>query len=266
MKKIVLIAVAAVAVGVCAMVKNEKPKAVGPTLANAAAANAPVLTDAEKAAKKAAAQKRMLERTGGIIEKLGTGKVVVVNCQKKVPADVLQAKVDQFAKLLHVKIELVEGAWRLGAPVPGDAKAALFVVDDPALPISLIAPEAQWGALNVAKLDADMRFKKAFTRAAIATFGAGVSQIKGSPMQTVTCVEDIDKLHSDSFGFDSLSSMMRNLGNLGVTPTRKASYRKACMDGWAPQPTNDYQKAVWEEIHAKPTKPMTIKFDPKKGE
>lgn len=266
MKKIVLVAVAAFAASVIAVEKAAKPVAVGPTLANAAAANAPALTDAEKAARKAAAQKRMLERTGGMVEMPGTGKLVIVNCQKKVPAEVLQAKVDQFIKFLHVKIELVEGSWRLGTPVPGDANAALFVVDDPALPISLIAPEAQWGALNVANLDADARFRKAFTRAAVSTFGAGVSQIKGSAMQTVKKVEDLDKLHSDSFGFDSLSCIMRNLENLGVTQTKKSSYRKACIDGWAPQPTNDYQKAVWEEIHAKPTKPMTIKYDPKKGE
>lgn len=34
--------------------------------------------------------------------------------------------------------------------------------------------------------------------------------------------------------------------------------------GWAAQPTNDYQKAVWDQVHALPDKPLTIEFDPKK--
>ena len=85
-------------------------------------------------------------------------------------------------------------------------------------------------------------------------------------MQTVKNVEDLDKLHSEGITFDALQSIMRNLQNLGVTQTRKTTYRRACMEGWALQPTNDYQKVIWEEVHAKPTKPMKIKFDPAKGE
>lgn len=227
---------------------------------------APVLTEAEKEAQKAATRQHIMERTGGIVEKLGTGKVVVVNCQSKIPAEDVAAKVEQFGKFLHVNIQQLPGTWKLGTPIPEGSNVALFIVDDSTLPISLIAPEAQWGVLNVARLDKGPRFSKAFSRAAVLTFGAGVSQYKASPLQTVTCPEDLDKLLSDGLAFDGLSAMTRNLEKLGVTPTKRTSYRKACMDGWAPAPTNDFQKAVWEEVHAKPTKPMTIKFDPKKGE
>ena len=51
----------------------------------------------------------------------------------------------------------------------------------------------------------------------------------------------------------------------GVTPARKGTYESACQQGWAPPPTNDVQKAIWEKAHAIPKNPMKIEFDPKKG-
>lgn len=51
----------------------------------------------------------------------------------------------------------------------------------------------------------------------------------------------------------------------GVTPARKGTYESACQQGWAPAPTNDIQKAIWEKVHAVPATPMKIEFDPKKG-
>jgi len=47
-----------------------------------------------------------------------------------------------------------------------------------------------------------------------------------------------------------------------VTPCIRATYRRACHLGWAPPPTNDVQRAIWEKIKAEkergPTKPITI--------
>ena len=51
----------------------------------------------------------------------------------------------------------------------------------------------------------------------------------------------------------------------GVTPARKGIYEAACQQGWAPAPTNDIQKAIWDKVHAVPATPMKIEFDPKKG-
>ena len=41
--------------------------------------------------------------------------------------------------------------------------------------------------------------------------------------------------------------MMRHLPTIGVLQDKMTSYRKACQEGWAPAPTNEYQKAVWEQ-------------------
>ena len=34
-----------------------------------------------------------------------------------------------------------------------------------------------------------------------------------------------------------------------MEPVRRATYRRAVEEGWAPPPTNDYQKAIWDAAH-----------------
>lgn len=247
MKKLIVAIIAA-----CAIVSYAKDKGTE-------------LTDAEKAEKKAQARQRMMEKTGGIIEKPGTGRVVIVSAQDKYSLNDIDAQVKKCNGAIRVKIDVEKGAWKFGDKLPAGANAAIYIVNDATLPISLVAMEEQWGVLNVAKLDGNARFNKALARVMIATLGAGVSQFKGSPMQTVKNVDDLDKLHSEGITFDALQSIMRNLQNLGVTQTRKTTYRRACMEGWAAQPTNSFQKAIWDEIHSIPKNPMKIQFDPKKG-
>ena len=70
---------------------------------------------------------------------------------------------------------------------------------------------------------------------------------------------------SDDIMRDMIDSIRINMKARGMTPTRIASYKKACQEGWAPAPTNDVQKAIWEKVHAVPATPMKIEFDPKKG-
>lgn len=220
------------------------------------------MTEAEKAAKR----QLMLEKTGGMIQKPGQGKVVVVNCQKKIESKQIADRMEQYNKAMRVNYAVVDGTWKFGDGVPAGAKIALFLVDDPAIPLTLYSPEACWGVLNVAKLGDPERFSKAFARAVTMTFGAGVSQMKNSPMQPVSSPEDLDKIVAPGITFDALGSIMRNLQGLGITQSKVTTYRKACMEGWAPTPTNDFQKVIWEEVHSNPTNPMKIKFDPKKGE
>ena len=47
-----------------------------------------------------------------------------------------------------------------------------------------------------------------------------------------------------------------------ITPVPRTTYRRACYEGWAPAPTNEFQKAIWEKVKADrergPTTPITI--------
>ena len=131
--------------------------------------------------------------------------------------------------------------------------------------MSLVAVESGWGIINTSTLANDTQFSKQLTRVFCLTAGGANSPVKTSPMQTVVKSSDLNQLLTDGFTFDMASSINENLQALGMYPMRKVTYVKACQEGWAPAPTNQYQKAIWDKVHATPKNPMKIKFDPKKG-
>lgn len=213
-----------------------------------------------------AARKEMfLKKTGGIIEMPGTGKLSVVNAQTKFDQAAIDSGVAEFKRALHVNIETKTGSWKFGDGVPEGGATVVYVVDDKTMPMSLVTLEDCWGIVNVDKISDAKRFSKEFVRVMIATIGAGTSQYKVSPMQPVQKETDLDSVLDSALTVDAVMGMKIRLEKLGVTQSKVTAYRKACMDGWAPAPTNDIQKAVWDEVHAIPKNPMKIEFDAKKG-
>jgi len=212
---------------------------------------------------RAANRERMLRTTGGIVTQKGEGRIVVVNCQDKLSESVIRARIENYAAVLKYNFELTNGSWSINSSKPEGAKIAVFVVNDSTMPMSLIAPESGWGVINTAFLDTEARFKREMTRVFCLTAGAARSNVRTSVMQNVTSAADLDKLGSDGFTMDMVQAIRGNLHELGVTPGRTTSYRRACQEGWAPTPTNEYQKAIWDKIHELPTDPIKIKYDPK---
>ena len=231
----------------------------------------------EIAQKRAEARARMQKSTGGIIIKEGEGQITLVNCQMKVPEAEIQARAELLQKMLNVKVETLsclgtapvwesEGLWagmNLIQMPPKNA-AQVYVVDTDKIPtMSLVSVEAGWGVVNVRQLAPGKEVTCELNRVAVMVFGGFVSQFKASPMQTVRSPEDLDKLVGEGITFDAVQAMMRNLQNRGVTPMRRTTYRRACEEGWAPAPTNEFQKVIWEKIKAeqseKPSNPLRIK-------
>lgn len=248
--------------------RTEKMKATGLailallsiTAASALAAEKKTYTEAEKAA----LREKRLQRTGGSIMKPGEGKVVIVNAQGKYASDDIERGLGMFREFLNVAMEVRSGKWSFGDKRPSDANVAVYVVDSAELPMSLVAMEEHWGVVNVSRLEGGRQFENEFARVVIATLGAGVSQYKVSPMRPISKPSDLDEIIKPTITMDSGMSMNLNLAKIGVTKTKMTTYLKACEEGWAPQPTNEYQKAIWEKVHQIPDKPMTIEFDPKK--
>ena len=40
----------------------------------------------------------------------------------------------------------------------------------------------------------------------------------------------------------------------GLASAKRVAYKKACQEGWAPAPTNDIQKAIWDKVMAEKAK------------
>lgn len=263
MKRILFFTLAVAIGGVCAAAKPSKT------------AETEKLTDAEKAERRAAAQLKALKNHGGILDVKGKGALAVVNCQSAVPEAMFKGKVDDLRRITHLNVNLVNGKFDLAdVHIPAPNLIAVFIVNDPKLPMSLISLEAKWGMMNVAPFLADSpseamlksRVVKQLIRISAVTFGGGVSQYKGSPLQPVFSVKDLDETPGESFTIDSKFTFSKNLGALGITQDKKVTYRRACMEGWAAAPTNEFQKAVWDEVHQLPTEPIKIEPEKKKIE
>lgn len=217
------------------------------------------------------------EKLGGLIEVPAKGSIVVVNSQDTLKISDIDDAIKLDAKNLQTSIKVVEGKFTIPTAAATVAKvggtAGIFVIEDPMMPMSIIAPEDLWGVVNIAKLKAEAddeklakRTRKEFNRVLAKLFGGGISTQKSSIMRPVTSAEDLDKIVNMWIPFDTLNVMFNSMPDYGITHRKIVPYRKACQEGWAPPPTNDFQKAVWDNVHALPTEPIKIKPETKKQE
>ena len=238
------------------------------------------LTREERIARR---DKIMMERHGGLLFAKGTpaGRIVIVNAQTKVATNNFDFTALKGGYWLRGLCTIVSENVKPAACVVGemdalrkkhDANFLLLVTDDPKLPASLVAVESQWAILNVAALEKGaatpemtrIRARNEFTRVFCMLCGGFSSQFKAPLTNYVVTLADLDNCLADP-PVDVDARLREYLDMRGVKPGRRVTYRKACQEGWAPAPTNDIQKAIWNQVHEIPTKPIKIEFEGKKG-
>ena len=223
-------------------------------------------------------RKVQMKKTGGTIREKGSAKgtFVVLNAQKLVPSAALSQAMETVDRWMLVQtsvkempgvgISNIKEAIRKSGGVLGVA-----IVEDASLPGFMVAPEDGWAIVNVKKLGKDnpkpevleARLRKETLRA-FAFVSGGAYQAKGcSLMRDVKSVADIDGLQ-ERFGLDTVSHVRSSAPFYGLVPWYQTTYLKACEEGWAPAPTNEYQKAIWDKVHAMPTASLKIKPETKK--
>ena len=226
----------------------------------------------DAADKPSAGRERIMAITGGRLAKPGTqrGEVAVVDCQKSADRAWIEESVAYFTKCSRFKVTLSQGEFDVMKPqVKGSL--SLFVVDDAGLPTMLAAPDDRWALVNVAKLKSDKqpffkaRVRKELSRAFAMLCGAFCSTFKQTLPGAVAKVEDLDAFVDPSLPMDVLARLPSYTKAFGVTPAVITTYRNACQQGWAPAPTNECQKAIWDKVHAMPTEPIKIKPETKKA-
>lgn len=201
------------------------------------------------------------------------GRFLFVNAQKRVTDDALGKSVAAIAAEFSIDVRTVAGKAPDLAAVPAilkglDAKGAIWIVDDPSLPIALVAPESGWGILNVAPLsagapDAD-RLQKRLGKFILRTF-ANVNGIGDSTMMPACVmkqaigVDGVDRLVCSTYSPEACSKIGSYLQLAGYKRCNRGTYYDACEEGWAPAPTNAVQKAIWDKVHQLPTRPLTIR-------
>ena len=223
-------------------------------------------------------RKVQMKKTGGMIRERGSakGSFIVLNSQNLVPSVTLSRAMETIDKwmLMQTSVKELTGVG-IGNIVESIRKSGgvlgVAIVDDASLPGFMVAPEDGWAIVNVKKLAKDnpkpevlaARVRKETLRA-FAFVSGGAYQAKGCPlMRDVKSVADIDALQ-ERFGLDTVSHVRSSAPFYGLVPWYQTTYLKACEEGWAPAPTNEFQKAIWDKVHAMPTEPIKIKPEAKK--
>ena len=229
------------------------------------------MTDAQRAARREQIREMRQRTTGGYLIRPESqqGSIVFFNCQKSVGEDAIK-KTAQGLFETHGFNFVVSSL--SAAPLLKDCPATLksekadfgvFIIEDANSPYSLgVYPEQRFATVNVSVIGSDAeRLKKELYRTIPFLCGGLSSMEPGALMQPVSVPLDIDTVKELTMPFDAVNKMMPYMRSFGVTPQIRRSYKTACQEGWAPQPTNEYQKAIWEKIHEVPSKPVKISYD-----
>ena len=238
----------------------------------------------EQRARMLEAKARHAAALGGIIEKPASGNIIrFVNAQSIIDESVVSDVAGKIAHSLMARHEM-ETVDAKGCDIIELAQVQLarqrvgvviVVTDDKSLPTLLVAPEEGWCVINARKLSDDLppqdtlvsRIRKEMGRAAAFVLGGGNSQMRPCVMTDIHKPSDLDVVEFEAVSPEVVMKMLASMGSRDIQPRMRTSYRRACQEGWAPPPTNDVQKAIWEQVKADkergPTNPITIK-PPKK--
>lgn len=200
------------------------------------------------------------------------GTFLFVDAQDAVPHEEVAELARRQARAFGIDCRAVKGAVPDIRTIPAQlsglgAKGAIWVINDPAYPVSLGAMESGWGILNVApalnehleaEKQSDLIIKLAY-RLFASIHGVGDSpMMPACVMKHAVGISGIERLNCRNFSPEAHAKVNAYLSAAGYKTCKAGTYYEACIAGWAPDPTNAVQKAIWEKVHAMPTKPIKI--------
>lgn len=233
------------------------------------------LTAEQKAELRRVRRERRLAESGGIVERNVQGKsALIVNAQSEVPMAYLDEAAASIRGLVLVKVETATGDPSKSHRPTVDHPVVVTVLNDPTSDTTiLVAPEQNWATLNVNPLLRDKpsaevlasRIHKEVWRATAMAMGAANSMTQPCLLRQINTLRELDHTKNMLPSPQPINNMIEVADKLGIVRIRRATYRRACQEGWAPAPTNDVQKAIWDQVRQMPAKPIRIEFDPAKG-
>ena len=224
-------------------------------------------------------------RSGGLVYPKTNGKSLLIVDARDGEDD---GFVDEFANGLKRNFHLLVATSRKTVAHDADPFAAanafktdanpavILITDTESRPTLAIYPEDAVGVVNATRLkDADaakykMRLAKEVWRGMALSLGgfamtAPNGRIVKSILSPVYSTKDLDAILAHGLSPHQCNAIYESVSAIGLQAAKPVSYKMACSQGWAPAPTNDIQKAIWDKVHAVPATPMKIEFDPKKG-
>lgn len=147
-------------------------------------------------------------------------------------------------------------------------RGAIWIVDDPLLPLTLGACEDGWGFVNVRAAMADKPTKDTLEwrvhKLLLRLFGDihNVGQTVMVPhcvMMKAVGLKGLDALECREYSPEPIGKILEYMLEAGYKQCNVGTYTDACAEGWAPMPTNAAQKAIWDKFHQLPSQPIPLK-------
>lgn len=226
------------------------------------------LTPAEQKERRQKFFEAKMRHTGGWIVQPGSqrGSIVFYDCQATFKPEAIDKTVKELVQgfKYDIRREKLDAA-----PTSKAMKEflkskgtdfAIFLIDDKDDPNTIsVYPEQRYAVINATAVGGkDIRFQRELKRTFGWLCGAVNSTYPASLMSPVLGPIDIDSFVNDDFSIDIIQRMELYLKGYEVKPSRTVTYAAAVQEGWAPQPTNEFQKAAWDRVRAIPTKPIKI--------
>lgn len=187
---------------------------------------------------------------GGMVMLNAQGKLAVVNaCAYEGTA--ISNTIKKIGNVFMILVEEQKvDSWSLDRSKAAfgatTANAAVFVVKDKSLPISLVAIESRWGVVNADGMS-DAVLGKEIMRVATLLLGGASSKYSASVMRPAFSLEEIEKV-GDLATIDSLMAIFPNLKAYGFKQYEMMTFREAYENGHTPTPQNDVQKKIAAEF------------------
>jgi len=208
-------------------------------------------------------QSNVFARTGGFLFPPAAGPCILfLNAQQGLSSDAIRGTARQVQEITHLSCAFTNTLET--NPITAAAKAlidpnvAVVVVlcQSSNYPSLLIAPESRWALVNVADLGGagtstetqTQRVQKEMWRALGYLMGGGNSE-GVCLLKPIFSSNDLDALKIQTLSPEPFNKIFAMAQKLGMKPLRLTTYKKAVEEGWAPAPTNDFQRAIWQETH-----------------
>lgn len=210
-----------------------------------------------------ARDERVMKKTGGFIDIPAAGpQLFVLDTRRREGAAIAHfCELYTRASKLPVK-SAHEPRGNISPLAAAEAKMSkekalmvVAVVEDCAeLPALAVFPDRRIAIVNADALKSgidpvapEVRVEKDIWRAVGYTGGLGFTPAKNDLLKPIFTVEELDAVVNAYIQPMSFARMSDYLQYFKVQRPRRIPYRSAVKEGWAPPPTNDWQRVVWEE-------------------
>ena len=209
---------------------------------------------------------RVMKKTGGLLDVSPSGPEVLLVDARAVPGTAADQVVEVFGRAAKMRVRAAkiargpETALAMAQKqlAENGALMVVLVADEKTAPALAVYPEERVAVVNADRLGEgvpapakEVRIIKELWRGLGMIGGAGYSTQDNCVMQPVFSLKELDETKFQVMQPINYPKMYKMFNKFGVKRARRIPYRLAVREGWANAPTNDYQKAIWDEEMAK---------------